>query len=42
VRYLDAGSLVIAGESLDTYWFLVLGALLREIEGLDELSELRG
>jgi NADH-quinone oxidoreductase subunit K len=28
MRYLDAGSLVIAGESLDTYWFLVLGALL--------------
>ena len=25
---LDGGSLVIAGETLDTYWFLVLGALL--------------
>jgi NADH-quinone oxidoreductase subunit K len=28
VTLLDAGSLVIAGETLDTYWFLVLGALL--------------
>ena len=28
MTYLDAGSLVIAGESLDTSWFLVLGALL--------------
>jgi len=26
--YLDAGSLVIAGETLDTSWFLILGALL--------------
>jgi NADH-quinone oxidoreductase subunit K len=28
VSYLDGGSLVIAGESLDTSWFLILGALL--------------
>jgi NADH-quinone oxidoreductase subunit K len=28
VTLLDGGSLVIAGETLDTYWFLVLGALL--------------
>jgi NADH-quinone oxidoreductase subunit K len=28
VTYLDAGSLVIAGETLDTSWFLVLGAIL--------------
>jgi NADH-quinone oxidoreductase subunit K len=28
VTYLDGGSLVIAGETLDTYWFLVVGALL--------------
>jgi NADH-quinone oxidoreductase subunit K len=28
VTFLDGGSLVIAGETLDTYWFLVLGALL--------------
>jgi NADH-quinone oxidoreductase subunit K len=28
MSYLDGGSLVIAGETLDTYWFLVLGALL--------------
>ena len=26
--YLDGGSLGIAGESLDTSWFLILGALL--------------
>jgi NADH-quinone oxidoreductase subunit K len=28
VTYLDGGSLVIAGETLDTSWFLVLGAIL--------------
>jgi NADH-quinone oxidoreductase subunit K len=28
MTFLDGGSLVIAGETLDTYWFLVLGALL--------------
>jgi NADH-quinone oxidoreductase subunit K len=28
VTLLDGSSLVIAGETLDTYWFLVLGALL--------------
>ena len=26
--YLDSGSLAIAGETLDTSWFLILGALL--------------
>jgi NADH-quinone oxidoreductase subunit K len=28
VNYLDAGSLVLNGETLDTSWFLILGALL--------------
>ena len=28
MTFLDAGSLIIAGETLDSYWFLVLGALL--------------
>ena len=28
MTYLDGGSLMIAGESLDTSWFLILGALL--------------
>jgi len=28
VSYLEGGSLTIAGESLDTSWFLILGALL--------------
>ncbi|HEY8761284.1 MAG TPA: NADH-quinone oxidoreductase subunit NuoK [Candidatus Dormibacteraeota bacterium] len=28
MSFLDAGSLVIAGETLDTSWFLILGALL--------------
>jgi NADH-quinone oxidoreductase subunit K len=31
MTFLDAGTLVIAGESIDTYWFLVLGALLFSI-----------
>ena len=31
MSYLDAGSLVIAGETIDSYWFLVLGALLFSI-----------
>ena len=28
MSYLEGGSLTIAGESLDTSWFLILGALL--------------
>ena len=28
MNYLDAGSLVLNGETLDTSWFLILGALL--------------
>ena len=28
MTYLDAGTLQIAGESIDTSWFLILGALL--------------
>ena len=28
MTYLDGGSLMIAGESLETSWFLILGALL--------------
>ena len=31
MTFLDAGTLVIAGEAIDTYWFLVLGALLFSI-----------
>jgi NADH-quinone oxidoreductase subunit K len=31
VTFLDGGTLVIAGESIDSYWFLVLGALLFSI-----------